>query len=279
MKPYPKITIVTPSFNQAIFLERTILSVINQGYPNLEYIIIDGGSTDGSVDIIKKYESHISKWVSEPDSGQSNAINKGFKMATGDLYNWLNSDDILYPATLKIVAEYCLKYPNHQVFYGDRVIIDKDDRVLKVNEGPSFKRWESKMYLKIPQETTFFSKSIWNKVNGLNEDLHYTMDVDLWRRFLKYTDFIHIPFYLGAYREHDLSKSVEVFGPNKSSDRAAWEIERYKEMYATKWHRHTKVQKLAFLLNQGRLAYEKSSRKGRVEADFIYSLIENGQQH
>jgi glycosyltransferase involved in cell wall biosynthesis len=105
MTTYPKISIVTPSFNQGRFIEKTILSVIEQDYPNLEYIIIDGGSTDESVEVIKKYDQHLAYWVSEPDRGQSHAINKGFERATGEIFGWLNSDDWYHPGALKAVAE------------------------------------------------------------------------------------------------------------------------------------------------------------------------------
>lgn len=191
---YPKVTIVTPSFNQGMFLERTILSVINQDYPNLEYIIVDGGSTDNSLEIIKKYEDRITKWISEPDAGQSDAINKGFRKATGHIFNWLNSDDVLCPHAIKIVVDYYQRLPAIQVFYGDRIIIDQNDRINKTVEGPSFNRSELKYYMKIPQETVFFTRDIWEKVGGLNEELHYTMDNDLWFRFVRHSDFKHIPF-------------------------------------------------------------------------------------
>lgn len=270
---YPKITIVTPSYNQEEFLERTILSVINQGYPNLEYIIIDGGSTDNSVDIIKKYEAHLTYWVSEADDGQSHAINKGFDRATGVLLNWLNSDDVLYSGALSLIAHYYTQDPHKHVLYGDRIIVNRTDDIVGINEAAKFKKWESKYYLKIPQETTFFTKEIYDKVGGLNNDLHYTMDADLWCRFLKHTDFVHIPYFIGAYREHDLSKSVEVFGPNKSSDRATEEIERFKKLYSSRWNRTPKMRKLLFLFHHFRLVYEKSSKARRLEVDNIHRVI------
>ncbi|TRX66355.1 glycosyltransferase family 2 protein [Carboxylicivirga sp. M1479] len=270
---YPKITIVTPSYNQAEFLERTILSVINQGYPNLEYFIIDGGSNDGSVDIIKKYEQHIDYWVSEADSGQSNAINKGFKRASGELYNWLNSDDILYPNALHIVADYYKRFPKYQMFFGNRIILDVHDRILKINEGPNFNRREARYFLKIPQETTFFTSTIWENVNGLDESLHYTMDADLWHKFMKYTDFKQIPYFLGAYREHDESKSVQVFGEVSQRDDSQDEFDEYARRYRTWVSKIPRIRRFLYLLSQSRLIIRKSSKKYRIELEHIYNLI------
>ena len=119
MKNFPKISIVTPSYNQAEFLERTILSVLNQDYPNLEYIIIDGGSTDGSVEIIKKYEKYLAYWVSEKDKGQSDAINKGFQKSTGDILAWLNSDDTYLSGTLFKVVKAFQENPNADLIFGN----------------------------------------------------------------------------------------------------------------------------------------------------------------
>jgi len=118
MNEYPLVTIVTPSYNQADYLERTILSVLNQDYPRIEYIVIDGGSTDASIDIIKKYEDRIAFWISEPDNGQSHAINKGFKHATGEIFNWLNSDDVLMPSATTIAVHYLTTYPQYGMVYG-----------------------------------------------------------------------------------------------------------------------------------------------------------------
>ncbi len=121
---YPGISIITPSFNQGRFLEEIILSVLEQGYPNLEFMIIDGGSTDQSVEIIKKYEPYLSFWVSEEDQGQTHAINKGFKRASGELINWLNSDDMLVEGALEKLALAALKKPEAEVYYGDYKAVD-----------------------------------------------------------------------------------------------------------------------------------------------------------
>ena len=128
---FPKISIVTPSYNQVKFLERTILSILNQNYPNLEYIIIDGGSTDGSVEIIKKYEKYLACWVSEKDKGQSDAINKGFKKASGDIIAWQNSDDIYLPGVFEKVALLFSKRKDMDVVFGNIYLIDENDNILR----------------------------------------------------------------------------------------------------------------------------------------------------
>ena len=126
-KKYPKITVVTPSFNQGEFLERTILSIINQDYPNLEYIVCDGGSTDQSVSIIKKYEKYITWWCSEKDKGQTDAINKGFKRATGDVVGWINSDDVLLPGALWTVADFYANHPDTDFANGFTIEIERQN--------------------------------------------------------------------------------------------------------------------------------------------------------
>ena len=128
---WPKISIVTPSYNQAQFLERTILSVLNQNYPNLEYIIIDGGSTDGSVEIIKKYEKYLAYWISEKDKGQAHAINKGFEKATGELVGWQNSDDIYLPNAFYKVVEIFREKPDYDVYFGNIYFIDESDSIIR----------------------------------------------------------------------------------------------------------------------------------------------------
>lgn len=180
---YPKISIVTPSYNQGSFLEKTIQSVLNQNYPNLEYIIVDGGSKDNSVEIIKKYENHIHYWVSEKDNGQSDAINKGFSKATGEIYYWINSDDYLVPNILKKVGEYNWE-KNVGLLVGIGSIIDLKGNILYT---PSYyepiiteKLFEWTGGKDFMQPACFFSKQAWEDCGPLNKSLYFCMDVDLW---------------------------------------------------------------------------------------------------
>ncbi len=269
---FPKVTIVTPSYNQAEFLEETILSVVNQSYPNIEYIVVDGGSTDGSVEIIKKYEDRISWWVSEPDNGQSDAINKGFNKATGEIYNWLNSDDVLYPDAVRIAVHFMQKNPEMEVVYGDRVVIDQNSKMIDVFEPLTVTRSSSRFLLRIPQEVTFFTAGLWHRVNGLNEELHYVMDSDLWYRFLDETRFFHIPFFMGAYREHDESKSVFGIGRNKN-ERALEEISFLKKHYSGFWSDMKLLRKFYKYYAIVRSAYERNKKARRLMKEEIRTLI------
>lgn len=180
---YPKISIVTPSYNQGSFLEKTIQSVLNQNYPNLEYIIVDGGSKDNSVEIIKKYENHIHYWVSEKDNGQSDAINKGFSKATGEIYYWINSDDYLVPNILKKVGEYNWE-KNVGLLVGIGSIIDLKGNILytpsyyePIITEKLFEWTDGKDFM---QPACFFSKQAWEDCGPLNKSLYFCMDVDLW---------------------------------------------------------------------------------------------------
>jgi len=205
---WPRITIVTPSYNQGRFLEETILSVINQDYPNLEYFIIDGGSNDNSVDIIKKYEDKIDWWVSEPDEGQSDAINKGFSKATGDFLTWVNSDDILLPGALDTVCKVVKENPSVQWIAGNTVWIDADGKIIRCSRLPHYSRLLSKMgFLVVGGPSTFFARSLYKTVKGLRLDLFFAMDIDLWWQFHNHgIYFYRIPKYLMAFRFHAGSK-------------------------------------------------------------------------
>ncbi|HWN89671.1 MAG TPA: glycosyltransferase family 2 protein [Chitinophagaceae bacterium] len=207
---FPKISIVIPSFNQGQFLEETILSVINQQYPNLELFVVDGASTDNSVDVIKKYEHLLTWWVSEKDKGQSEAINKGFARATGEIVSWLCSDDLYTPGTLHKVAGYFSQQDsNVGLIYGG-ITTFKNGVDLKSNWGyknPSIERSLSGMAFSQP--AAFFLKKYLDKVGGrVNEELHYGMDFDLFSRLACVCDFVPVSDIFAKYRLHYQSKSV-----------------------------------------------------------------------
>ena len=182
-----KISIITPTLNQGKFIERSIRSVLNQNYPNLEYIIIDGGSTDDTLSIIKKYQKHITYWVSENDSGQSNAINKGINKASGEVINWLNSDDFLEEGALHKVNE-CFKNNSINVVAGYSTYITDQGKVMP---GMRFRTYIDKSNIlstlantSLNQPSTFFKKPVFEKITPLPEEYHYNMDLIMWLRYL-----------------------------------------------------------------------------------------------
>jgi glycosyltransferase involved in cell wall biosynthesis len=181
----PKISIITPSLNQGMFIEQTIRSVLLQNYPNLEYIIVDGGSDDMTVEIIKKYEPWIKYWVSEKDSGQSEAINKGIVMCEGDIFNWINSDDYYYNDCFKIIAKN-FNFKSHDIIAGKYRFFDDEnngrDRIIDFKLGATLE--ETIAFILVNQPSTFFNMNIYKSFGGLNEKLHYVMDQDLWKKYL-----------------------------------------------------------------------------------------------
>lgn len=207
----PRITVVTPSYNQGKFLEETILSVINQDYPNLEYFIVDGGSTDNSIDIIKKYEHKIDWWVSEKDGGQSEAIRKGFARATGALLCWLNSDDVYFPNALRGIGEAYLKRPWAAMYVGGIAIGEKGDRGIKKCSIPTkplrmFTRYGIAGF---GQQSSFFNAEHYRKIGGVNTRLYIRMDGDLSYRLLgKNPNVVVIKKMIGFFRWHESTKST-----------------------------------------------------------------------
>lgn len=207
-KQLPKISIITPSYNQAQYLERTILSVLNQDYPDLEYIIIDGGSTDGSVDIIKKYHDQLAYWESEPDAGQTDAINKGLKRATGELIAWQNSDDTFEPGIFLTCAKHAIKNPQIDLFIGNMNIIDSDDNLVRdlYYVKPTYNALRAEGMV-VANQASFWRWRVHDEVGYLNEDLHYAFDYEWFLRLLKGHKAMHIDEVWGNLRYHPDTKT------------------------------------------------------------------------
>jgi len=205
----PRITVVTPSFNQGQFLEETIRSVVEQDYPNLEYMVVDGGSTDNSLEIIRKYEKRLAYWTSGPDRGQADAINKGWKRATGEILAYINSDDTFAPGALRLVAEIFARAPALGLIYSRCRVIDERSAVIRERSVRSASLAEILCWSpSIPQPTMFVRRAAVEAVGFLNADLHYTMDYDLAIRVgLKYRMHF-IPQVLANMRDHPAAKTA-----------------------------------------------------------------------
>jgi len=206
---WPRVSLVTPSFNQGQFLEDTILSVLNQGYPDLEYMVIDGGSTDGSPEVIRRYADRLAYWESTPDRGQSHAINKGWRRATGKYLWWLNSDDLLMPDSLASAVRHLEANPAEDLIYGDLLSIDEEGQPLgawslrdfdfadfMINDGH------------VAQPGGLVRREAVERIGYLDEGLHYLMDWDFWTRLaLSGGRLIHLPQTLAMYRVYDEAKT------------------------------------------------------------------------
>lgn len=209
MRSLPLVTVVTPSFNQAGFLEETIHSVLNQTYPNVEYIIIDGGSSDGSLEIIKKYASRLANWISEKDRGQTDAINKGFALAKGEVLAWLNSDDSLLPNAIEEAVSYLSEHPDTGMVYGDANYIDKKSKVI--GKFPSAETDLIRLrrgFVHIPQQASFFRKSLWEQVGPLDPEFFFAMDYDLWVRLAERSELKYLPRTWANFRLHADAKTI-----------------------------------------------------------------------
>jgi Glycosyl transferase family 2 len=209
-KPAPTISIVTPSFGQGRFIERTLYSVISQNYPALEYVVQDGGSTDDTVDVLRRYDASLSRWVSEPDNGQGDAINRGFADTSGEIMAYLNSDDLLLPGSLAYVASYFAAHPDVDVVYGNRTIIDEYDRQIGIWVLPRHDDEQISLLDFVPQETLFWRRRAWEAAGGkIDESLHFAIDWDLLLRLRDSgAKMVRLPRFLGAFRAHDEQKTA-----------------------------------------------------------------------
>jgi len=209
MSAWPIITVVTPSYNQAQYLEVALESVISQHYPRLEYIVMDGGSTDESVEIIRRRGEHITTWVSEPDEGQADAINKGFARSRGEIVTFLNSDDFYFPGALFSVAEAFMSHPDVGVVYGyGRFVAENGQPVRDVGGPVNPEGMIDGVYPALPQPAVFLRRAVIEKVGGLDTSLHFALDGEFfWRAFANF-DSLFIPEVLAALRLQPRSKSV-----------------------------------------------------------------------
>jgi len=206
----PLVSIVTPSFNQAKFLEETIRSVLDQDYPHIEYILIDGGSTDGSVEIIRKYAHRLAYWVSEKDRGQTDALNKGFAAANGSILAWINSDDTYQPGAIRSAVDYLISHPRVGLVYGDLNFINERGEI--VGKFPAAQTDLARLrrgYVHIPQPAAFFRTDLWKKVGPLDPSFYFAMDYDLWVRLAGLSDLQYLPGQVWAnFRLHSSGKTM-----------------------------------------------------------------------
>ncbi len=210
LPPHPKVSIITPSYNQGHFLEASIRSVLTQDYPNLEYILVDGGSKDESLQVIQQYADRLTWWVSEKDKGHADALNKGFSHATGDILAWLNSDDIYHPGAISEAVAFLQAHPEVGLVYGNANLIDDTGKPIGqfAAKQTSYKQM-LRGSVHIPQATTFFRADLWRAVGPLDLSLFFAFDYDLWVKLAKVSEIRYVPRVWADFRMHDLGKSVK----------------------------------------------------------------------
>ncbi len=248
----PRISVIVPSYNQGHFLRRTLDSILQQGWPELELIVIDGGSTDDSVDIIREYESHIHHWVSEPDGGLSHALNKGLAVATGELIGWQNSDDYYLPGAFHALA--AAWRPDVDVVFGDLLLVDAKEQTIRDLRYCPFTADDVLYYgMTMANQSALFKRRTLVDIGGLREDLLTAMDGELFLRLRMRSDrFVHVPRHLGAFRIYPGTITSE----NKRSERSLREWSDIRRPFGVemepelRWGKQFRLRKLAYLLRK-----------------------------
>ncbi len=242
----PRISIITPSYQQDRYLEQTIRSVLTQDYPHKEYIVIDGGSTDGSVDILRKYADRLAYWCSGKDDGQADAIARGFEKSTGEILCWLNSDDLFLPGALSAVAKYFAKHPEVEVVSGGGYFMDSGGRpwrrgwgAVSLGVATTHDRLRFHGMHGVLQQATFWRRSAYEAVGGIDRTLHFAMDLDLFIRLAKRRRFGRLPRLLACLRLHERSKTATM------EDVRVREVKLIRERYGVSKH-HPVVQRGLF---------------------------------
>lgn len=235
----PLISVVIPSFNQAQFLEKNLLSVIGQQYPNLEILVLDGGSTDGSVDIIRRYEQHLTYWRSQKDKGQADAINQGFSMARGDIFCWLNSDDLLMPGTLLRIGQQlssCIHEP--QLIYGDTVVLNliKEKPRSSMMQAEPFNAERLTYYDFVIQPSAFWTRPVWEKTGPLEIRYNYVLDWDWFIRASRQARFTYLPELFSMVHFHGVQKTTS--GGDARRAEILEIVSRYASDYWQTLYRH-----------------------------------------
>jgi glycosyltransferase involved in cell wall biosynthesis len=208
----PRISIVTPCLNAAAYLDEAMDSVLGQGYPNLEYVVIDGGSTDGSLEVIRRYAPHLAHWESAPDRGHAHALNKGFSRTTGEIMGWLNADDVLHRGSLRLLAHVFTRFPETQWLTAQQSHLDEHGSVVAVHPPRAWSRmgYLSGNYRWIQQESTYWRRRLWERAGGsLSEEHRLACDFELWIRFFRHARLQTTSGLIGGFRFHARQRTAE----------------------------------------------------------------------
>ena len=216
----PSLSIVIPAYQQGNYIERTLQSIISQNYPQLQLIVVDGGSTDQTGEIIEHYRQYISIYISEKDGGQSDAIRKGFQLATGDIITWINSDDTYNQHALLTIGKFFAANPLVRFAYGNRDIINENDQVIGRRRQPDFdSRIMRYCHIIVPQVSAFWQRSLYHEAGGVDVDLKFCMDYDLFVKMALISAPAHLPIVLGNFRIHSDSKTSNLENVRLAEDR------------------------------------------------------------